>query len=350
MIKITISLSVLLLAALDCYAFTISNPYTRKCAYQYSADLHSHPYARCCGNEIGRVCTNDHTNVGQNHIDKMSCLTACVKSYNDAGYHDIVAITEHNYVDTEQVYYGDGSLKLVLRGEEVSCATRQDWGRIGISYNITSELYPTAICSYAGKLCNAGNINNGIKHASAAGEFVIINHPNAKKQEWSVTEIEYAIAMGAKAMEWDGIVRQPPDIGSVFEKYLHILSDGYVVRLVYNTDFHQGRDKLGGNHTVIFSDSLTEKEIMRSLFEGNYYVTRSPTISNISVNDSKVSITWNNPAAISIFTKATPTGTTISHASGPYLYQAKHDDGYIVFIVYSTGGLYAVTNPLIIVP
>lgn len=207
---------------------------------------------------------------------------------------------------------------------------------------------------YAGDLRDLryypGNINKIIKTANENGFLVTVNHPM-----WSLAIGDHSQYEGAWAMEiYNHGCYALNGLPSADMVYDDMLRSGKKLFCVATDDNHSWmpmdsyRSDMFGGFVMIRAESLTYKNIIAALENGDFYSSTGPEISELYYEDSFVHITCSAAESICMTTLGRK-GERISTDDGSPVTSAKFkihptEYGYVRFCVIDHNGKKAWTN------
>jgi len=288
---------------------------------------------------------NTHTH--STNSDGDSKPEKVVQWYMDHGYNFLI-ISDHNYVtETEPLDTDKTDDFILISGEEISSKNSLHLNALGIK----NEIPPA---SGENKLeIIQKNVDNTLK----AGGIPIINHPNFN---WAVSAQIIKRVKGCNLFELFNGHPGVNNIGgggfpSTEEMWDDILTSGKIIYGIASDDAHsfigefsKFRSNPGRGWIYVKSESLTEKNILNSLNNGNFYASTGVELENIGIDENKIEIVI-KPRSNSLKYNVIFIGEggkilKICY-DNPAIYDIKGNEKYIRAKVISSDGTSAWTQP-----
>lgn len=223
------------------------------------------------------------------------------EAYKNEGY-SIIAFTDHRNFIPHNDLTDDTFLALNGFEADISEPTPGGWSLTmktchlcAIALDEKMESAPGC----AGINYDGESISAYIKSCKNAGFFVTYNHPT-----WSLESYpQYMSYKGADALE---IINYGCVVEGYNDRNEHCYDDmlrGGERLFVVGADDNHGRSQFFGGYTMIKAESLTYKDIAKSLKEGNFYASEGgPRIEELYIEDGKVHVKTDSAREISFST------------------------------------------------
>ena len=228
---------------------------------------------------------NLHTHT--NKSDGDSSPETVVDWYSDNKY-DFLVLSDHNHLT---ILDSDQTKLLLIPGEEITLNLPYTIhiNAIGIKKVIEPTIRTTKVKTLQ------GNIDNII----SAGGLAEINHPNFR---WALNEKDLIQVRGAHFLEVFNGNYNTHNYGggskkSVEEMWDEMLSKKIKIWGVAVDDSHHFKEEFaphrhnpGRGWVEVFAENLSEKDILDSMRNGNFYFSNGVKFKNIMLNKEKIEI------------------------------------------------------------
>ena len=294
---------------------------------------------------------NTHTHTNLSDGDEYPQRVA--RWYRDHGYHFLV-ITDHDMITATLPLDADGNRDdfIVIPGDEISLTFQKRQSHV-------CALNPKRPPAAQSGASMSETLQNAIDGALRAGALPVINHPNRK---WSINAEDMKALRGVHHFEVFNMQRESNNISAGGrmggeELWDNLLSAGMTLFGVIADDTHEfqgeflpGRAHPGKGWVVVRVEELSAEAVCAGLEKGDYYASTGIELSDVQNTDKEYRLVI-KPYYDTVYTTQFigKNGAVLKEVFGlEAAYSFKGDEQYVRAKVFSSGGEFALCQPVFI--